>query len=96
LIWHFPNKWIPGDGPGINYSSAIRRGDWKLVYNMRSGNKELYNLQQDPQELIDLAKQNPALVKELSSLLSQQLRKWQSPMPLVKQTGLPVPMPDEQ
>ncbi len=95
FAWHFPNKWIPGDGPGINYRSAIRKGDWKLIYNMRNGSKELYNLKNDLRELNDLAPQYPAKVKELCFLLAQQLRKWQSPMPLLKSTGKPVPMPDE-
>src|SRR3546814_13104724 len=47
IIWHFPNKWQPEDGPGINYKSAIRQGEWKLIYNMRSRKKELYNLRSD-------------------------------------------------
>lgn len=25
LIWHYPNKWIEGDGPAINYKSALRQ-----------------------------------------------------------------------
>jgi len=31
LVWHFPNNWGPR-GPGIGPSSAIRLGDWKLIY----------------------------------------------------------------
>ena len=44
LVWHYPNNWIPMRGPGINYHSAIRQGNWKLIYNMRDGSKELYHL----------------------------------------------------
>lgn len=95
LIWHVPNKWTRNDGPGINYYSAIRRGDWKLVYNMRDGSKELYNLKNDIGEMNNLASEYPDKVKELSLLLSNHLRKWKSPMPVVKSTGKQVLMPDE-
>lgn len=95
LIWHTPNKWISKDGPGINYKSAIRKGDWKLIYNMRNGTKDLYNLKSDIGELQNQAAQQPEKVKELSALLSAQLRKWDAPMPIVKSTGKPVAMPDQ-
>ncbi|MEJ7736811.1 MAG: sulfatase [Chitinophagaceae bacterium] len=95
LIWHFPNKWQPADGPGINYKSAIRQGSWKLIYNMRDGNKELYNLTSDIGEAMNLASKYPEKVKALSTLLAQQLRKWKAPMPAFKVTGKTVPVPDE-
>ena len=95
LVWHFPNKWQPKDNLGINYRSAIRQGNWKLVYNMRDGSRELYNLKTDIGEMNNLAAKFPEKVKSLSSLLSQQLRKWNSPMPVVKSTGKSVSMPDE-
>ncbi len=95
LIWHFPDKWIGKDGPGINYFSAIRKGNWKLVYSMRSGKKELYNLKEDIGENNDLSNLYPGKTKELTSLLSDQLRKWDSPMPKFKSTGNAVPMPDK-
>ena len=94
LIWHFPNKWLPQDNVGVNYKSAIRKGDWKLIYNMRDGSKELYNLKNDIGEMKDLAKQFPGKVKELSSLLSQKLRQWESPMPVFKNTGKPAALPN--
>ncbi|WP_316838652.1 sulfatase [Pedobacter gandavensis] len=95
LIWHSPNKWISKDGPGINYKSAIRKGDWKLIYNMRDGTKDLYNLRTDIGELKNEAAGNQEKVKELSALLADQLRKWEAPMPIVKSTGKAVVMPDQ-
>ncbi len=95
LIWHYPNKWIPQGGPGINYKSAIRQGSWKLVYNMQNGKNELYNLQQDIGENNDIPDQYPEKAKELSALLSGQLRKWKAPLPVFKNTGKMVPWPDE-
>ncbi|HEY9560010.1 MAG TPA: sulfatase [Anseongella sp.] len=93
IIWHFPNKWQPEDGPGINYKSAIRQGEWKLIYNMRSRKKELYNLRSDIGETTDLSEKYPEKVDALSKLLSRQLRLWDAPMPTVKSTGKPVPLP---
>ncbi|MFV0553332.1 MAG: sulfatase [Mangrovibacterium sp.] len=95
LVWHYPHKWIGTDGPAINYFSAIRKGDWKLVYSLRTGKKELYNLKNDLGEQHDLAAKNPKKVKELSALLSERLRQWDAPMPTVKQTGKHVNYPDQ-
>lgn len=95
LVWHVPNKWTSDDGPGINYKSAIREGDWKLVYHMRDGKLELYNLKADLGETTDLAAKHPKRVKALATKLGQRLRQWEAPMPLFKSTGKPVPMPDE-
>jgi len=96
LIWHYPNKWIGRDGPGINYFSAIRKGNWKLIYSMRSGQKELYKLDDDIGETNDVSALYPDKAKELVSQLSIQLRKWKAPMPVLKKTGKALPMPDVQ
>ena len=95
LVWHYPVKWIYDDGPGINYFSAIRKGSWKLVYNMRTGKKELYQLSNDIGENNDVSALFPEKQQELSSILSDHLRKWNSPMPVFKLTGKKVPLPDE-
>lgn len=96
LVWHYPNKWIPNDGPGINYFSAIRQGNWKLVYNQRSGKKELYHLLNDLGEAHDLSNVYPKKVEELSQLLTLQLKQWKAKMPLVINTGKTVPFPYER
>jgi hypothetical protein len=84
LVWHYPNKWIEGDGPAINYKSAIRQGSWKLIYDLRNGHKELYNLSNDIGEYIDLSKQQPAKTKQMSILLKDILEKNNAPMPSYK------------
>ena len=94
LIWHYPNKWINEGGPGINYYSAIRKGSWKMIYSTRTGKKELYNLANDIGENNDLASNFSDKLLELSTLLSNQLRKWKAPMPRFKNTGLLVPFSD--
>ena len=95
LIWHLPNKWIPQEGPGINYQSAIRKGDWKMVYDMRDQSKQLYNLKTDIGENNDVATQNPEVVKTLSAALGTQLRQWKATMPIDKKSNTTAPMPDE-
>lgn len=95
LIWHYPNKWINKDGPGINYFSAIRKGSWKMVYRMRDGKKELYNLKNDLGEQNDVSNQNPEKLNELSKLISQKLREWKSPMPTDIKSGKKVTLPDQ-
>ena len=51
IFWHFPHYhgslWKPG--------SAIRSGDWKLVFHYELNNAELFNLKEDPGEINDLS-----------------------------------------
>ncbi len=79
----------------VTFLSAIRKGDWKLVYRMHDGRLELYNLKKDLGEKNDVSAMHPKIVRELAAELSDTLREWEAPMPLVKATGKLVPMPDE-
>ena len=51
IFWHFPHYHGSLSKPG----SAIRSGDWKLVFNYESNNAELFNLKEDPGEINDLS-----------------------------------------
>jgi len=93
LIWHYPNKWNNAKEVGINYFSAIRKGDWKLVYNLRNGKKELYNVKNDIGETKDLAIENPQKTSSLANLLGIQLKAWKAPMPVNKADNNPVAWP---
>lgn len=93
LIWHYPNKWNNVAEVGINYFSAIRKGPWKLIYSLRTGKKELYNLADDIGETKDLAAENLQKTNELSNLLGAQLKRWSAPMPVNKAKGQPVAWP---
>lgn len=95
LVFHYPHQWKPYDLEDIDFLSAVRKGDWKLVYRMRTGKLELYNLREDIGEQHDLAAKYPERVKELAVELSETLRKWNSPMPSYRTTGEVVPMPDK-
>lgn len=96
LYWNMPNKWTQKDDLGINFRSAIRQGSWKLIYNMRDGSKELYNLSTDIGEEKNLANQYPEKVKVLAAQLGSQFRKWQAQMPFDKTKNAKVKLPDER
>ncbi|MGQ7868731.1 sulfatase [Sunxiuqinia sp. sy24] len=71
LIWHYPHYGNQGGEP----SSIIRLGDWKLIHYYEDGHEELYNLENDVEENIDLADKNPTKVKELSDKLFSYLHE---------------------
>ncbi|KAA0993286.1 sulfatase [Dyadobacter aurulentus] len=95
LLWHHPNRWTPEDGPNINYASAFRKGNWKLIYNYEKAALELYDLQNDIGEENNLAGSNPEKVKELAALFTRKLKKWDAQWPTFKATGKQVPWPDQ-
>lgn len=94
LVWNYPNIW-GNEGPGISLNCAIRRGPWKLIYNYKTGQKELYNIDADISEQDNLIKKKPRLARKLSQELGRQLRKMNAQRPAVKASGKPCSWPDE-
>ncbi len=93
LVWHHPHRWIPQEGPLVSWASAMRQGDWKLVYDLRREKLALYNLKADIGEHHDLAAQNPKKVLELARLFTERLQAWDAQMPTFKADGRPVNWP---
>tara|TARA_Y100000748_G_scaffold302882_1_gene306355 strand:+ start:750 stop:2180 length:1431 start_codon:yes stop_codon:yes gene_type:complete len=68
IYWHFPHYhgslWKPG--------SAIRSGDWKLIFDYESNESKLFNLNDDPGELNDISnlfnKEKERLIIELEKM----------------------------
>jgi arylsulfatase A-like enzyme len=73
LFWHNGSP-RPTSTADI-YSSAIRKGDYKLVDLFALGKKELYNIKKDIGEQNDIAAANPKLVDELYAELDAWRKK---------------------
>lgn len=86
IVWHYPNKW-GGSGPGIGPGSAIRKGDWKLIYFYKTQDFELYNLAQDIGETENLFYQYPKLAFNLVKSLTQFLKDTDAQLPFYKEDG---------
>lgn len=95
LVWHHPNRWVADEAPLVSWASALRQGDWKLVYDHRTSALELYNLRNDIGEQKNLARQYPKLLKRLAALLTSRLKQWDAQMPTFKKTSQPVPWPED-
>ncbi len=92
LYWHYPNEWGP-EGPGIGAASAVRKGDWKLIYFHADQHMELYNLKDDIGETNNLFETNPEKVVELAKNLTDHLKSVDAQMPVHKTTGRRVDYP---
>jgi arylsulfatase A-like enzyme len=92
LYWHFTNNWGP-TGPGIAPHSAIRKGDWKLIYYHHDQSYELFNLADDIGEMKNLAKTRPRMVRKLAKDLREYLTQVNAQMPTDKKSGDTVPYP---
>lgn len=79
LFWHYPHY---NGKPYGKPSSAVRQGNWKLLEVFESDTLALYDLQTDPGEQLNMAREHPEIVAELQTTLS----RWR--------TQLEVQMPD--
>lgn len=93
LYWHYPHNWGL-EGPGINFSSAIRHDGWKLIHSYRTGKSRLYYLPNDLGEQTDLADKYPDVLHNLQGMLSDYLRRMGAKTPILVSTGVSLPYPD--
>ena len=95
LLWHYPNHWGP-KGPGIGPSSALRRGPWKLIYYHDSLEFELFNLDRDLGETINLVDTEADIASSMARELGTRLRSVEAQMPMFKKREMAmVPWPDQ-
>ncbi len=77
LFWHYPHyhgsAWKPG--------SAIRKGEWKLIVHYEDNSSELYNLNNDLGETMNLALEYPQKVEELKIALNEKLKETHAKFP---------------
>ena len=92
LVFHYPHKWGGKDeGWGYQPNSALRSGDWKVIYFYDPRAWELYNLKDDLSEARDLAAEQPAKLAEMAGLLMSELKRLGAQYPIDKSTGKEEP-----
>lgn len=74
-------RWGKGEKPNREKSWAIRTPDWRIV------GTELYNMQTDPYEKIDVAAQHPGVV---NSLTNEYSKWWQQVLPMMINENAPA------
>jgi arylsulfatase A-like enzyme len=72
IFWHYPHYSNQGGKPG----AAVRLGKYKLIEFFEDNEVELYDLESDIGEQIDLSSEMPEKTKELLEIL----HKWQKEM----------------
>jgi arylsulfatase A len=82
IYWHVPHYSPQGGKP----SSAIRKGNYKLIQYYENNTIELYNLATDPSEQKNIYTEN----KVLGDQLTKELNDWKTRM----NAKLPKPNPD--
>ncbi|MEG1635201.1 MAG: sulfatase [Rikenellaceae bacterium] len=88
FVWHYPNVW-GANGEGIGVFSAIREGNYKLIYFYDTEQSELYDLSKDLSEMNNLAAkpQYEKIRKTLAEDLSRYLKEKKAKLPFEKSTG---------
>ncbi len=77
FFWHNPHYGNQGDSPG----SAIRSGDWKLIYHYETQKAQLFNIQHDMEERYNQISQYPELAEDLQQQLNEWLRETDAKFP---------------
>jgi N-acetylgalactosamine-6-sulfatase len=71
-------EWAPArDTPELWPNLGVRNGKWKLLYNEKLGRAELYDEEGDWAEAVDVSKEHPETVEQLT----QQLKAWKKTLP---------------
>lgn len=90
LVWYYPHNWGAGSGPGINYFAALRKGDFKVVWDMQNQKLSLYDIEKDISENRDLSKEMVIKTQEMGKQLQALLDQRHAPVLYYKGTQKPV------
>ncbi len=104
IYFHYPHQWYRdiGVGLGIQPFTAMRKGDWKLIYFYGDGTQngqgldpwfELYNLRDDLSEAHNLAASQPEKARTLAAEMNAWMTQVGAQTPVSKATGQSVPLP---
>ncbi len=94
ILIHHPNVWwgAGADPKAYDLFTALRVGDWKLIWHHDLGTLELFNLANDLSERNDQSEARPALTAKLARTMGELLRARGAQRPT--RGGVPVPWPD--
>lgn len=87
FYFHYPHYY---HAPNSTPVSAIRDGNWKLLYYYEDQRVELYDLATDLSESKDLSVQEPVVADRLRAKLQSWLTEVKAEMPSVNPSSLPV------
>jgi len=92
LLFHYPHVWGPRN-PGWGYEphSAMRLGDWKVVYFYQPQRWELYRLDTDLAEQHDLAASHPEKLRKMAARMIAELVDRDAQWPVNRHNGLAEP-----
>jgi arylsulfatase A-like enzyme/pimeloyl-ACP methyl ester carboxylesterase len=92
LLFHYPHVWGP-NSPGWGYEphSAMRLGDWKVIYFYEPQRWELYKLASDIGEQHDLSTAQPERLNKLARRMVAELIERGAQWPTHRSSGEPEP-----
>ena len=92
LLFHYPHVWGP-NSPGWGYEphSAMRLGDWKVIYFYQPKRWELYNLRADIGEQNDLAQAEPKKLQQMAARMVSELVERGAQWPTHRELKIPEP-----
>ncbi len=93
LGWHYPHKWGP-EGPGLDPFTAVREGDWKMIFFYKDRIWELYNLADDLGERFNLVDREPETAERMAALLRGWMDEIGAQVPLDQGSRTPVARPE--
>jgi len=92
LFWHHPHMRTNGS-PDIQPFSAIRQGDWKLIFFHKDQHFELYNTKSDLSEQTNLFTKETGKAQFLAKELGKKLRATKSHMLIDRQKNQEIVYP---
>ena len=87
LFWHFPGYLVSG-ARNQRPQTAMRSGDWKLLYNYEDQSFELYDLTTDLPEANNLVESNPSKAAELAQRMMAWLNDTEAPLATLRSGSL--------
>jgi arylsulfatase A-like enzyme len=63
-----------------DFNKAVRKGNWKLIWNERDAQSFLYDLERDPGEKVNLGNKKPGQVEEMKALIREWEKEMKAPL----------------